>query len=223
MTPAHLTVIGADEELGEAVVREALVRGLTVTATAADPSRIARITADLRILAADPRSAEDLHRAITRHRAIDGSDAVVLGIGPDTGNEPTMSRTEATIAAVRAMRRADVDRLVAASHADLGGPSMVPPRLRGPLVPLHRRLERGSLADMRRMEVLLESSGLRTTVLRSGRLVDLLGSKAYRLATPQEALASPLPREDLARAMVDQSLEKDSARGVYSVIPSAPS
>jgi len=212
----RLAVIGADDPLGEAVVREALVRGIAVTATAPDPSRVARVTADLEVRAARERSEEDLREAIS------GADAVVLGIGTRLSSPPTMIRTDTAVALVRAMRALGLPRLVAASHVDLAGPARAPRAVRAALAPLRTALHQGSVADLRRMEHLLGSSGLATTVLRAGRLTDLLGSKAYRLVAPEEAVAAPLPLEDLARALVDQALEASSARPVYAVVPARP-
>ncbi|MFC0676038.1 NAD(P)H-binding protein [Brachybacterium hainanense] len=215
--PFRLVVIGADDQLGEAVMREAVVRGLAVTATAADPAAVARFTRDLEVRGAAPSSEDELAAAVA------GADAVVLGHGTELGSEPTMSRTDTTIALVRALRAVGVGRLVAASHVDLDGPARAPRALRGALAPLRRLAGGGSIADLRRMELLLETSGLRTTVLRAGRIIDLLGSKAYRLVPPEEAGAAPLPREDLARALVDQALEPASSRAVYAVLPARPS
>lgn len=209
----RLAVIGADDRLGEAVVREAVVRGLAVTATAADPARVARISAGLEV-----RGARESCEAELRE-AVQGADAVVLGLDPQLGSAPTTRRTDAAIALVRAMRAAGLGRLVAASHVDLAGPALLPRAVRGALAPLRARLDQGALADLRRMEHLLESASLDTTVLRAARLSEVLGSGAYRLVPPSEAVAASLPREDLARALVDQALEGSSARPVYAVVP----
>lgn len=211
MTPSRVTVIGADSPLGEAVLREVLVRGLEVTASATRPERVARISPSLRVLRADHLVQDELRTTV------EGADAVVLGLTPALGAEPTMERTNTTIALVRAMRQAGVRRLVAASHIDVDGPRSGAAALRGLLGPVRERRWNGGLADLRRMEMLLDRSGLSTAVLRAGRLVDLLGTGVYRLVAPEEATGGRLPREDLARALVDQALASDAVTGVRAV------
>src|SRR5690625_2087922 len=84
MTSSSITVIGADDPLGEAVVREALVRGLLVQATAVHPEQLPRLSPTLRVVRARPAVQHELVPAIS------GTDAVVLGLSPRLGSEPTM-------------------------------------------------------------------------------------------------------------------------------------
>src|SRR5690625_5538020 len=76
MTSSSITVIGADDPLGEAVVREALVRGLLVQATAVHPEQLPRLSPTLRVVRARPAVQHELVPAIS------GTDAVVLGLSP---------------------------------------------------------------------------------------------------------------------------------------------
>src|SRR5690625_3241849 len=154
MTSSSITVIGADDPLGEAVVGEALVRGLLVQATAVHPEQLPRLSPTLRVVRARPAVQHELVPAIS------GTDAVVLGLSPRLGSEPTMRVTDAAIATARAMRAAGVPRLMAASSLDLAGPSAAPNALRSLLAPVHDRLHHGGLQDLRRLERLLASSGL---------------------------------------------------------------
>src|SRR5690625_2415468 len=117
MTSSSITVIGADDPLGEAVVREALVRGLLVQATAVHPEQLPRLSPTLRVVRARPAVQHELVPAIS------GTDAVVLGLSPRLGSEPTMRVTDAAIATARAMRAAGVPRLMAAPRLELAGPS----------------------------------------------------------------------------------------------------
>jgi uncharacterized protein YbjT (DUF2867 family) len=58
--------------------------------------------------------------------------------------------------------------------------------------------------------MLLEASGADWTVLRAGRLTDLLGTRKPMLLAAEQGARVPasrrIPREDLARALVDQAL-----------------
>lgn len=204
MAQRSITVIGADDELGEAVVREALVRGLHVTATAAAPERVPTFSPALQVQRARSDSQEELEPAVR------GCDAVVLGLSPRLDRDPSMRATDTAIAAVRAMRAAGVSRLVAVSSTELTDSS----RLRGPL---RRGLHRGGLQDLVRLERLLEGSGVDWTVLRSGRLTDLLGTRTPQVQQVQDVAVSPVPRDDLARALVDQALVAGSDPRVLAV------
>lgn len=200
MTRRSITVIGADDPLGEAVVREALVRGLSVRATTPRPHQFPTLSRELAVVRARPEAQHELTPAIT------GADAVVLGLSPQLGAEPTMRITDAAIATARAMREAGVRRLTAASSIDLAGPSAAPTALRSLLTPLHDRLHHGGLQDLRRLEQLLAGSGLDWTVLRVGALVELLGTREQRTAPVAEGASRSVAREDLAHALLDQAL-----------------
>ncbi|MCT2177604.1 NAD(P)H-binding protein [Brachybacterium muris] len=199
-----LTVIGADDLLGEAVVREALVRGLRVRGTAPLPQRVPRLSPEFEVLRAEAGSQDDLEPAVK------GADAVVLALTPQLVADPTMQATDAAIAAVRAMRAAGVERLVAVSSIELADPARV-------LGPLRRRLHHGGLQDLRRLERLLAGSGLDWTVLRAGRPTDLLGTREQSVGTRHDEGSRALPREDLARALVDQALTGGSEPRVLTV------
>ena len=211
MTSSSITVIGADDPLGEAVVREALVRGMPVHATAVRPEQLPTLSRELNVVRARPAVQHELVPAIS------GTDAVVLGLSPLLGAEPTMRVTDAAIATVRAMREAGVRRLTAASSLDLAGPSAVPSALRSLLAPVHQRLHHGGMQDLRRLERLLAGSGLDWTVLRAGQLVDLLGTREQRIVPLEDGASGTLAREDLARALVDQALRPGQEPRVQAV------
>lgn len=211
MTSSSITVIGADDPLGEAVMREALVRGLSVHATARRPEQLPTLSRALRVVEARPSAQHELGPAIS------GSGAVVLGLSPQLDAEPTMRVTDAAIATARAMREAGVQRLAAASSLDLAGPSTVPSALRSLLGPVHDRLHHGGLQDLRRLERLLAGSGLDWTVLRTGTLVDLLGTKQQRVVPLARGASRTLARDDLARALVDQALRPGGEPRVAAV------
>lgn len=224
MTQSRITVVGADDPLGEAVVREALVRGLQVTATAQQPDRLPRLSPDLQLVAARPDAQAEIAAAVR------GSDAAVLALSPLPGAEPTMRLTDATIATVRALRAESVPRLVAASSTELSTASRAGTsisvadadaepagaflriahrstgQLRAALAPIRRRRHHGGLQDLRRLELLLAGSGLDWTVLRVGALTDLLGTKRLQVVPAADGGSPSIAREDLAHALLDQAV-----------------
>lgn len=204
-------MIGADDPLGEAVVREALVRGCSVRATAPLPDRVPRLSPALQVLRAQSEVQEELVPAVR------GADAVVLALSPQLGAEASMLATESAIATVRALREAGVRRLVAVSSTEVAGPTAAPVALRRVLGPVHHRLHHGGLQDLRRLEHLLAGSGLDWTVLRSGRLTDLLGTGEHALVPAHEDGSRTIAREDLARALVDQALSPGQDPRVLAV------
>lgn len=209
-----LTVIGADDPLGEAVMREALVRGLTVRVTATRAELIPRLSPRLRVHTADPQDQQSLLPAV------DGADAVVLGLSPQPAGAPSMRLTDTVIALVRAMREAGAQRLVAASSLELGGraPETAATALAHSLVRGARRLgPHGGIQDLERLEQLCEGSGLDWTVLRAGSLTELLGTKRARTVPLAEGGDAQLAREDLACALLDQALQPGQRPRVAAV------
>lgn len=199
-----LTVIGADDPLGEAVMREALVRGLTVRATAAHAELIPRLSPRLQVHAADPQDQRALRSAV------DGADAMVLGLSPQPAGAPTMRMTDTVIALVRAMREARTTRLVVPSSLELGGLAAengAAGRARSLARGARRIGPRGGLRDLERLEQLCEGSGMDWTVLRAGSLTDLLGTKRARCVPLSVGGDAQLAREDLACALLDQALQ----------------
>jgi nucleoside-diphosphate-sugar epimerase len=195
--PRPLLVFGADSLLGEAVVRDALLRSLPVRSGAEDTSRVARIGPGQQILALAPGDERTLAEAA------DGVRAAVFAAGPEGADGSAERRgsadpTESTVAALRALRRAGVRRVVAASSTALHGGAAAPV------------LPRGSGSGPRADHLLLEASGADWTVLRAGRLTDLLGTRKPMLLAAEQGARVPasrrIPREDLARALVDQAL-----------------
>jgi nucleoside-diphosphate-sugar epimerase len=187
------------------VVRDALLRSLPVRSGAEDTSRVARIGPGQQILALAPGDERTLAEAA------DGVRAAVFAAGPEGADGSAERRgsadpTESTVAALRALRRAGVRRVVAASSTALHGGAAAPVLPRGS----GSGPRADHLRELRRIEMLLEASGADWTVLRAGRLTDLLGTRKPMLLAAEQGARVPasrrIPREDLARALVDQAL-----------------
>jgi uncharacterized protein YbjT (DUF2867 family) len=209
----RIVVIGADGLLGEAVARDALLRSLEVVSAAEDPSRLARLSPGQLLVEIDPGDPVGLLDALS------GASAVILALEPEPTSEPRRhDLADLVTAVVRGMRRTGATRLVASSTLALRGDAADPRTdlgIRRGLRAAARELRgAGELSahvrDLRRCEMLLDGSGMDWTVLRAERLTDLLGTRAPRLLAPEAAAEGPraraVPREDLARALVDQAL-----------------
>jgi uncharacterized protein YbjT (DUF2867 family) len=220
----RIAVFGADGLLGEAVARDALLRSLEVVSAAEDPSRLAHISPAQMLVRIDPGDPVGLLEAL------EGADAVILALDPDSpvaGGSAAGSAgagagaVDLVTSVIRGMRRRHVPRLVASSSLALHGDPAAPRvdrSLRRVLGEIGRELrgapDQGAHArELRRCEMLVAGSGLDWTLLRSGRLTDLLGTRSPRLvradgaaADPQDPRTRAIPREDLARALVDQAL-----------------
>ena len=109
-----LTVFGATGRIGELVVRQALDAGHKVTAVARDSARF-----ELRHPALEVVAVPGLTDAEVLRPALDGSDAVISGVGPRGRKDGPVAST-ATRAILRAMAASDVSRLVAVSAAPVG-------------------------------------------------------------------------------------------------------
>lgn len=210
----RIAVPHADTLLGEAVTRDVLLRGLDVLSIAEDAGRVARISPTQRILAADVRG-EDLSGAF------EDVDTVVLPLAPDGDRVAVPTDAELVTGVVRSMRRAGIRRVVASSSLDLTG-AAADPVLGSGLGSLGRSSGRTRhLLDLRHCEMLLAGSGADWTVLRAGRLTELLGTRSPTLLRADAGQADPrarrIPREDLARALVDAALAPGSAPRVRAV------
>ncbi|PWH06675.1 hypothetical protein DEO23_06995 [Brachybacterium endophyticum] len=210
--PPRLAVFAADSLLGEAVARDALLRACEVVSAAEDPSLVAQVSPAQQIIGIDPGDPVGLLAAL------DGASAVILALEPDpVPGAHRCDLSELLVSVVRAMRRTGVGRLVSSSSLALSGEAADPRVDRST-----RRAARDLLTalrtevspedhtrELRRCEMLLDGSGTDWTVLRAGRLTDLLGTRRPRLvdaASATDASSRRIAREDLARALVDQAL-----------------
>jgi nucleoside-diphosphate-sugar epimerase len=209
-TPRQVLVVGASGGTGRRIVLDALRRGHRVRAWSAKDDELPLAHPRLEHVSGDVRDAA---RASA---AMHGVDAVVSALGSTRGLERTDVCERGTVAIVRAMQRAGVDRIVTIT-------SMGTTRKLGPV---HEHLVdplllRGIYDDKRAQELRIRESGLRWTLVRPGRLTDRPDRRALRVV-----LDGPLPgvmvsRAALARFALDQ-LETEAFVGLapYVVEPS---
>lgn len=229
---APIAVIGADSVLGEAVTRDAILRGIPVRSIAEHPERVARISPAQEIFALSGTETSALEAALH------GARGVILALEPD----PRVDRTALVLATLRAMRALEIERVVASSSLALLGPAEDPQadtRLaaaaasvaRSALraLPLRRSEQRApqavpapaQLLDLRRMEMLLAGSGLDWSLVRAGSLSDLLGTRTARLVPAdgagRDAATRTVAREDLARMLLELALAPGTEPRLHAV------
>ncbi|MGC4814813.1 NAD(P)-dependent oxidoreductase [Micromonospora sp. DT228] len=193
-----VTVFGATGGIGSHVVRQALDRGLTVTAVVRDPVRL-----DVRHPALEVTTVSTLDDADALGSAVRGSDAVLSGVGPRGRHDGPVAST-ATRAILGAMHAEGVRRLVTVSAAPVGptpdGDSFLNRRI---VLPVISALLRDLYADLRAMEHAMANSPAQWTVVRPPKLVDKALTGRYRTVIGGNvARGYTISRADAAHAML---------------------
>jgi putative NADH-flavin reductase len=175
----------------------ALEQGHDVTVLVRRPEAVTVSHPKLRVLRGDVLLPETLPPAIQ------GQDAVISTIGLPYTRQPVRLYSEGTRNILAAMRHAGVERLVVISGGG-AAPGVVPESsffFEHILKPLFR----GFYDDMRKMEVLVQESGLRWTVLRPPRLRNVPARGQVREAEGKYVLprGGTISRADLARVTLD--------------------
>jgi putative NADH-flavin reductase len=179
-----ITVFGATGGVGGHVVGQALDAGHHVTAVIRDSSRFERAHPALDIV-----RVPGLTDSEPLLPALDGSQAVISGVGPRGRKEGPVA-TQSTRTILRAIEATDVRRFVAVSAAPVGplpdGDSFVNRRLMYPLISAFLR---DLYADLTEMEEQIRLSTTEWTVVRPPKLTDKPLTGTYRTA-----LGANLPR-----------------------------
>ncbi|MEV4317997.1 NAD(P)-binding oxidoreductase [Actinocrispum sp. NPDC049592] len=202
-----LTIFAATGGIGRHLLDQALAAGHDVTAVVRNP---AKVSADVHTVTGDlaTASVDDLTPALA------GADAVLSGLGP-------RSRADAGITAlgtqkiIRAMKAADVRRIVVVSAAPVGtfpSPGRPHPPKHDPgdgfwmrhlLSPMISVILRKHYQDLAMMEDSLRDSGLEWTVVRPPQLVDRPLTGDYRTAFDQNLFGgTKISRADVAHLML---------------------
>ena len=196
----NVLVIGASRGIGLAVVKRALERGHSVRAFARSAKRIEIDDPRLERVDGDARSPEDLHRALA------GTDAVVLSLGVPPGPGfivgPVDLFSSATRALLPAMHETGVRRLIAVTGFGAGDSRAA--------IPLVQRLPfqlvfGRAYADKDIQEQLIRDSGLDWTLVRPGVLTNCRATGRYRvLPEPATWRNGIVSRADVADFIVAQ-------------------
>ena len=199
----HIAVLGATGGTGTQFVNQAIEAGHTISALVRNPKRLAVTGNHVRIVEGDMLKAVDVRQTVS------GADAVVSAIGADTLG-PTTAYSESAKILVESMAAEGVRRIitVAAVGTNRNDPNIM---LLGRLV--MGLVLRNVLADMKRMEEILESSDLQWTVMWPPRLTDGPKTGKYRTAVDCAVKrGSRVSRADVAHAML-MSITDESTFG----------
>ena len=157
-----ILVIGAAGKTGEAIVKQALAKGHTVTAFVHSAKDFEAKGA--RVIEGDVLDAAVLDGAIA------GQEVVMDALGGHTPGKQTTLETSAAQNVIRSMQKHGVERLMVVSAIGVGETKdLVPSWYEHLIMPT---LLRGAMHDKEQMEPVVETSGLDWTLVRPGHLVD---------------------------------------------------
>ncbi|MFE8603587.1 NAD(P)-dependent oxidoreductase [Archangium violaceum] len=207
----RLTLFGATGPTGLLLTQGALERGYDVTVLVRRPEAVTVSHPKLRVLRGDVQKPETLPPALQ------GQDAVISTIGLPYTRQPVRLYSEGTRNIMAAMKQTGVERLIVISSGGTA-PGVVPEssfffeRILKPLF-------RGFYDDMRKMEVLVQESGLRWTVLRPPELRNVPARGQVREGVGKYVLPRGLSisRADLARFTLDCLTREDTVRQSIAV------
>jgi putative NADH-flavin reductase len=207
-----ILVFGATGPTGQQIVRQALARGLEVTAFVRDPTRLGVENPRLHIAQGDILDPATVDAALNTR-----PDAVVSALGI-THKQPETWLSTGTQHIVDAMRRNDVDRMVCVSSLGAGDS-----RGQGSLLAkaVQRLLLRHVLDDKTRQETILRDSGLDWTVYRPPQLTlnetardDLV---LWSGEPPRKKLTWKTSRASVARYVLDAAITGAHSRAALNM------
>lgn len=198
----HILVVGATGGTGRELVKQALARGLEVTALARNPANFSLTHARLKVARGDVLEPDSLVAALR------GCDAVVCALGHKRFLGPSSVLSKGTRHLLQAMRDQGIGRLVATTSLGLGTSAgrlgLVYSLFTLPFVlPFY-------FADKARQERLIAGSDLDWVIVRPGALTGGTASGRYRHGPKagDYLLTRGIARADVAAFMLDQ-LDRD--------------
>ena len=203
----RIVVFGASGGTGREVVAQALAEGDEVVAVARAGSVV-------------PPGAEVVRAGFDEDGVIEdavrGADVVVSALGT-RGRGPTSVCTDGVGAAIAAMRRTGVRRLLVVSAAGLPGEGD-DALLRWLVKPILQRVLRHHYADLRRMEELVRASGLDWTIVRPPQLTDGPRTDRYRRALDHHlAGGRRVARADVATEILRAAADRDTVGHLVAI------
>ncbi|WP_336852393.1 SDR family oxidoreductase [Sinomonas albida] len=160
-----LTVFGATGGTGREVVRQASAAGHEVTAVVRDPARLAAVPG-VAVVRADVMDPAGIASALA------GADAVVSALGNREIRRPTTVCSAGASSIIAAMKGAGVRRLAVVSASGMVTDDADDLLTRYVAKPILQRILAHNFADLKRMEQIVQESGLDWTIVRPSRLVD---------------------------------------------------
>ncbi len=195
-----MALFGATGFIGRGVLADLLADGHTVCALVRDPSRLPPRNG-LRVIAGDALDPEAVDHTV------EGSEAVVSALGTRRGEKVEVDfLAYATRNIVQAMRSHDIHRLVTISGAGITVPGEHKP------FPHVGVLARRAVESKQREYEVLAGSDVDWTAARPVRVLDVPAGGRVRASTSAKGLGMQVPRDDLARFMVDQLTDRTYVR-----------
>lgn len=186
-----IIVFGATGGVGQQVVKQALEKGIKVTAFVRTPSKIALVDEALEIIQGDAFNSEEVAVAIAGH------DAVVSCLGSSQGMKKSTELEEMTKNIVDGMQAHNVKRIVYTASA---GINKEIPGISGKIV---MKLLKNALTDHRHAVDYIKAHGLNFTIARPMSLTNDAFTGTYReskASVPEKS--SKIPRADVAHFIV---------------------
>ena len=204
-----LLVLGATGGTGLEIVRQALVRGHSLTVLVRSPNRLQPLQDRITIKEGDLLSSNDLEPVVK------GQDAILSAFGPRV----PIARADANllqrfaVALTNAMRSSGVKRVVVESVAFLFKNSIMPPTYL-----LGRLFFSGVVADTSAMERIFKESGLDWTMVRPPQLTDKPFTGRYRVGEGRlPAFGFKISRADVADYMIKAAENRLAVREVVGL------
>jgi uncharacterized protein YbjT (DUF2867 family) len=214
-----LLIVGASGATGEHVCRLAKQVGWRVHAFVRSQAAASRLDQAYEYSIGDPTDPQDVAQAMVGADAV----AVCLGISRQTRSpfakpvSPLDLTSRSVEAIVKTMQSLHIRRIVYVSAFGASESwSFIPWWGR---TFLSMTQVRHSMIDHTRSEVVLARSGLEWTALRPMMLDDRLSSDPAREMKPGDSLLKKVPREALARTVVQALNDRSTLRRAVALVP----
>ena len=197
-----LFVIGATGGTGQEIVQQSVARGHHVTAFVRSPETVTLRNERLSVLKGNVTDESQLSEAMRNH------DGILSALGPREALKPSSLLQNSALAAIRAMQRSGVRRLVVLSAAaHFPG---IPNRIVSFVLRNHMR-------DSLAMEKVVQDSGLDWTIARPPRLTQeqYVTYRSREGTAPQRGFS--LSRKAVAAFMLDAIEQKKHFQKIVGI------
>lgn len=196
-----VVVFGATGIVGKAVVNEVLKKGHEVTVLTRNARKVTTRHEHLHIVEGNVTD-KNVVRAVLK-----GQEAVIqtLGIGGKGDGKPTSIVSEANKVIMTEMEQMNVKRLIAISVIGARDSlTFLPWVYRKLVLPLFMKWFQAIIDDKKRMEQMIEKSGLDWTIVRCTTVKESHGKGSVRATLDGKDIKFSITAEDMATFMVKQ-------------------
>jgi putative NADH-flavin reductase len=202
---ANIAIIGASRGIGLELLDQALQQGHRVTALCRSQQGLARRHENLQTVIGNAVDQEILNTAVA------GQNAVCWSIGIKPTLKPVTVFSEGTRCLLRAMKDANVRRLICVTGIGAGDSrghgGFFYDRIINPL------LLRTMYEDKNRQEELIRASDIDWTIVRPGFLTNWPLTRHYRVLTDLTGItAGKISRADVAHFMLENLISREYIR-----------